>query len=105
MLRLRQLLIIANKELRRLEMEIINALNAIGKQSLMCYSGIKLTQFYGVEIDESACKILGLQGKKRARSTNRAVRMGVTSRLESVLYWTIRIIRKALAVLLSSATP
>lgn len=53
-------LIIAYKELRRLEMEIINALNALGKQSVMYYSGIKLTQFYGIEIDDFACEIATL---------------------------------------------
>src|SRR5690606_9130210 len=53
-------LIIAYKELRKLEMEIINALNALGKQSEMYYSGIKLTQFYGIEIDDFACEIATL---------------------------------------------
>lgn len=53
-------LIIAYKELRRLEMEIINALNTLGKQSVMYYSGIKLTQFYGIEIDDFACEIATL---------------------------------------------
>ncbi len=53
-------LIIAYKELRRLEMEIINALNALGKQSVMYYSGIKLTQFYGIEVDDFACEIATL---------------------------------------------
>mgnify|MGYP003635357757 CR=1 FL=1 len=53
-------LIIAYKELRKLEMEIINALNTLGKQSEMYYSGIKLTQFYGIEIDDFACEIATL---------------------------------------------
>ena len=53
-------LIIAYKELRKLEMEIINALNALGKQAEMYYSGIKLTQFYGIEIDDFACEIATL---------------------------------------------
>src|SRR5690606_15153441 len=53
-------LIIAYKELRKLEMEIINALNSLGKQAEMYYSGIKLTQFYGIEIDDFACEIATL---------------------------------------------
>src|SRR5690554_5552717 len=53
-------LIIAYKELRKLEMEIIDALNALDKQSEMYYSGIKLTQFYGIEIDDFACEIATL---------------------------------------------
>ncbi|CAM5555357.1 class I SAM-dependent DNA methyltransferase [Eoetvoesiella caeni] len=53
-------LIIAYKELRKLEMEVINALNATGVQSVMYYSGIKLTQFYGIEIDDFAQEIASL---------------------------------------------
>ena len=53
-------LIIAYKELRKLEMEIIDALNAIGKQDVMYYSGISLTQFYGIEIDDFAHEIATL---------------------------------------------
>ncbi len=53
-------LIIAYKELRKLEMEIINALNALGKQAEMYYSGIKLTQFYGIEIDDFAHEVATL---------------------------------------------
>lgn len=50
-------LIIAYKALRRLEMEVINALNEINAQSVMYYSGIRLTQFYGIEVDDFACEI------------------------------------------------
>lgn len=53
-------LIIAYKELRKLEMEIVNALNALGKQGEMYYSGIKLTQFYGIEIDDFAHEVATL---------------------------------------------
>src|SRR5699024_2950313 len=53
-------LIIAYKELRKFEMQVINALNAIGVQSVMYYSGISLTQFYGIEIDDFAHEIANL---------------------------------------------
>lgn len=49
-------LIIAYKELRRLEMQVIDALNAASQQTVMYYSGIKLSQFYGIEIDDFACE-------------------------------------------------
>lgn len=47
-------LIIAYKELRKLEMEVIDALNAVSGQAEMYYSGIRLSQFYGIEIDDFA---------------------------------------------------
>lgn len=50
-------LIIAYKELRKLEMEVIDALNAIGVQTVMYYSGIRLSQFYGIEIDDFAHEV------------------------------------------------
>lgn len=50
-------LIIAYKELRKLEMEIIDALNATDAQSVMYYSGIRLSQFYGIEIDDFAHEV------------------------------------------------
>lgn len=50
-------LIIAYKELRKLEMEVIDALNANGVQSVMYYTGIRLSQFYGIEIDDFAHEI------------------------------------------------
>ena len=53
-------LIIAYKELRRLEMKVIDALNAASQQTVMYYSGIKLSQFYGIEIDDFACEIATL---------------------------------------------
>ncbi|MEZ2624999.1 DNA methyltransferase [Paenalcaligenes hominis] len=53
-------LIIAYKELRRLEMQVIDALNAASQQTVMYYSGIKLSQFYGIEIDDFACEIATL---------------------------------------------
>lgn len=50
-------LIIAYKELRKLEMEVIDALNAISAQAEMYYSGIRLSQFYGIEIDDFAHEV------------------------------------------------
>lgn len=50
-------LIIAYKELRKLEMEIIDALNVTGVQSVMYYSGIRLSQFFGIEIDDFAHEV------------------------------------------------
>ena len=50
-------LIIAYKELRKLEMEVIDALNAVSNQSEMYYSGIKLSQFYGIEVDDFAHEV------------------------------------------------
>ena len=50
-------LIIAYKELRKLEMGVIDALNAVSEQFVMYYSGIRLTQFYGIEIDDFAHEI------------------------------------------------
>lgn len=50
-------LIIAYKELRKLEMEVIDALNAISGQTEMYYSGIRLSQFYGIEIDDFAHEV------------------------------------------------
>ncbi len=53
-------LIIAYKELRRLEMQVIDALNIASPQSVMYYTGIKLSQFYGIEIDDFACEVATL---------------------------------------------
>lgn len=50
-------LIIAYKELRKIEMAVIDELNKISAQSEMYYSGIKLSQFYGIEIDDFAHEI------------------------------------------------
>ncbi len=50
-------LIIAYKELRKLEMEVIDALNTVSDQTEIYYSGIKLSQFYGIEIDDFAHEV------------------------------------------------
>lgn len=50
-------LIIAYKELRKLEIKIFRALDAIGEQSVMFMSNIRLTQFHGIEIDDFAHEI------------------------------------------------
>ncbi|MGM8936636.1 class I SAM-dependent DNA methyltransferase [Pseudomonas neustonica] len=50
-------LIIAYKELRKLEMEVIDALNAVSGQVEMYYSGIRLPQFFGIEIDDFAHEV------------------------------------------------
>lgn len=51
-------LIIAYKELRLLEIEVIQALREIEQAFFM--SGIHLDQFYGIEIDDFACEIARL---------------------------------------------
>jgi hypothetical protein len=55
-------LIIAYKELRRLEMATFRALQDIGqqKQNVIFMSGIRLDQFYGIEIDDFAHEIAQL---------------------------------------------
>ena len=50
-------LIIAYKELRKIEMAIFKALNDVSKQDVMFMSNIKLSQFYGIEIDDFAHEI------------------------------------------------
>lgn len=50
-------LIIAYKELRRFEIEVFRALNAVNKQCVIFMTGIKLSQFYGIEIDDFAHEI------------------------------------------------
>lgn len=50
-------LIIAYKEFRRFEMEVFRALNEASKQRVMFMTGIKLSQFYGIEIDDFAHEI------------------------------------------------
>ncbi|MGE1082371.1 class I SAM-dependent DNA methyltransferase [Pseudomonas shirazensis] len=50
-------LIIAYKELRRFEMEVFRTLNAVSKQNVIYMTGIKLSQFYGIEIDDFAHEI------------------------------------------------
>ncbi|WP_282412920.1 DNA methyltransferase [Pseudomonas sp. PS01299] len=50
-------LIIAYKELRRFEMEVFRALNESSQQRVIFMTGIKLSQFYGIEIDDFAHEI------------------------------------------------
>ncbi len=50
-------LIIIYKELRHFEMRVFKALDALGEQSVMFMSGIRLSQFYGIEIDDFAHEI------------------------------------------------
>ncbi|APS40478.1 class I SAM-dependent DNA methyltransferase [Salegentibacter sp. T436] len=50
-------LIIAYKEMRKLEIEIWQEILEIEKQQSFIYSEIKLTQFYGIEIDDFAHEI------------------------------------------------
>ncbi len=47
-------LIIAYKELRRLEIQILARLNEIEPQQSIVFTEIKLSQFYGIEIDDFA---------------------------------------------------
>lgn len=53
-------LIIAYKQLRILEMEIYKELSSITHQQSMAYSLIRITQFYGIEIDDFAHEIAKL---------------------------------------------
>ncbi|MGX8882115.1 DNA methyltransferase [Methylovorus sp. SPW-M1] len=50
-------LIIAYKELRELEMEIFKRLQELSKEGLIPLSRIKLSQFYGIELDDFAHEI------------------------------------------------
>ncbi|KVU49566.1 class I SAM-dependent DNA methyltransferase [Burkholderia cepacia] len=50
-------LIIAYKELRELEMEIFKRLQELSQEGLMPLSRIKLSQFYGIELDDFAHEI------------------------------------------------
>lgn len=50
-------LIIAYKELRELEMEIFKRLQELTKEGLMPLSRIKLSQFYGIELDDFAHEV------------------------------------------------
>lgn len=50
-------LIIAYKEIRILEMEVIDALSEVSDQAEMYYSGIKLSQFHGIELDDFAHEV------------------------------------------------
>jgi hypothetical protein len=50
-------LIIAYKELRKLEIEILNQLSLLNKQTDFGLSAIELNQFYGIELDDFAHEI------------------------------------------------
>ncbi len=50
-------LIIAYKELRRLEMKILKAIDDLSSQKSFSFSEIKLTQFYGIELDDFAHEV------------------------------------------------
>lgn len=50
-------LIITYKELRKIEMAVLKALDEVSKQKVMFMSNIKLSQFYGIEIDDFAHEI------------------------------------------------
>lgn len=50
-------LIIAYKELRQLEMDIFKRLQELSKEGLIPLSRIKLSQFYGIELDDFAHEI------------------------------------------------
>ncbi len=49
-------LIIAYRELRKIETRIFQRLNEISKQFILPMSGIKLDSFYGIELDDFACE-------------------------------------------------
>ena len=50
-------LIIAYKELRKLEMEVLNELSLVNKQIDFGLSGVQLRQFFGIELDDFAHEI------------------------------------------------
>ena len=50
-------LIIAYKELRRLEMKILSQIDSLSKQKSFAFSEIQLTQFYGIELDDFAHEV------------------------------------------------
>jgi hypothetical protein len=50
-------LIIAYKELRKLEMEVLDRLGELRKQRSFALSGIQLSQFYGIELDDFAHEV------------------------------------------------
>lgn len=53
-------LIIAYKQLRLLEMDILKKIENITGQRNLMFSGLQLYQFYGIEIDDFACEIATL---------------------------------------------
>ncbi|MEQ9269527.1 class I SAM-dependent DNA methyltransferase [Marinobacter salarius] len=50
-------LIIAFKELRRLEMQVLEALNSSTKQNVLVMPGVQIQNFYGIETDDFAHEI------------------------------------------------
>lgn len=50
-------LIVAYKELRKLEMEVVEELSSLNKQDSFTFSGIQLSQFSGIELDDFAHEI------------------------------------------------
>jgi len=50
-------LIIAYKKLRELEMSILQRIEALSKERTFVFSEIKLTQFYGIELDDFAHEV------------------------------------------------
>ena len=50
-------LIIAYKKLRELEMNILQRIDALSKERTFVFSEIKLTQFYGIELDDFAHEV------------------------------------------------
>jgi hypothetical protein len=50
-------LIIAYKELRKLEMDVLNALSDVRKQNDFGLSGIRLSHFFGIELDDFAHEV------------------------------------------------
>ena len=50
-------LIIAYKELRKIEMAVFKAIDEVSSQKVMFMSSIRLSQFYGIEIDDFAHEI------------------------------------------------
>jgi hypothetical protein len=53
-------LIIAYKELRRLEMAVFRELLRLAEQLPLSLSGIHVSQFYGIELDDFACEVATL---------------------------------------------
>ncbi len=53
-------LIIAFKELKKLEIEILNRIRQVTSAFTFPFSQIRLSQFYGIEIDDFACQIAKL---------------------------------------------
>lgn len=53
-------LIIAYKELRKLEIEIFEQIRRVGTALQLPFSRIKLSQFYGIELDDFACEVATL---------------------------------------------